>query len=517
MSLRPSPALCSALLGAAALTVLPSIAAAQRSRVASPLDGLDAYVAQAVRDWNVPGLAIAVVKDDSVVFARGYGVRTLGTGDSVTAHTLFANASTTKAFTAMAVALMVDSGVVRWDDPVVRWVPGFVLRDPYVTQEARVRDLLTHRVGFGDPGYLWYGTSADLVAIIRRLRYVTPESSFRSHFAYNNVSYATAGVIAGLAAGMSWDDLVRTRILQPLGMSETVTQAQGLAGRVDVATPHDLIADTLRAIGRFGVGLVDPIAPAGAMYSSVLDMTRWIRFLLDSGRVGGRRLVSEASFRELFRPQTIVEPDQFYPTARLTRPRFTAYGLGWFLEDYRGEFVAFHTGSIDGTVAIVGLIPDRRLGLVIFANRDHAELRHALMYRVFDAYLGGLRRDWSAEMRVMYDSLREAGLARRREAEAKRVAGTHPSLPLERYAGTYTDSLFGDVTLRFENGALVAEASPFLVADLEHWHYDVFALRFHNRWLPPALATFHIGADGAVSEVVIDGALRRRAPDAPQR
>ena len=457
-------------LSALGLVAVASSAATQGRAGRAPLRDLDVYVARAVQDWNVPGLAIAVVKDDSVVFMKGYGVRTLGTNDPVSSHTLFANASTTKAFTALAVALMVDEGKLRWDDRVDDRLPGFVLKVPYATQELTIRDLLTHRVGFGDPGFLWYGRTFDYPEMMRRLRYVTPESSLRSRFTHNNVAYATAGVIAGKAAGTSWDDLVKTRILGPLGMTETVTQARDLAGRADVASPHDYVDDTLRVIGRDVVDLVDPIAPAGSMYSSVGDMTRWLRFLLDSGRVGGAagtRLVSAASFAELFRPQVIIGPeDGFYPTARLTRPRFMAYGLGWFLEDYRGEFVAFHTGSIDGTVAIVGLIPDHRLAVVIFANRDHAELRHALMYRVFDAYLGGPRRDWSTDMRAMYDSLRAAGRAARRQAEQARVRDTKPSLALEQYAGPYSDSLYGDLTLRIENGALVAAVSPFLVADV---------------------------------------------------
>lgn len=488
----------SALLG---LLLLASPAAAQ-------LRDLDAYVARAVRDWNVPGLAIAVVKDDSVVFAKGYGVRTLGAADPVGTHTLFANASTTKAFTALAVALMVDEGKLRWDDHVADRLPGFQLKVPYASQELTVRDLLTHRVGFGDPGVLWYGRTFDFDEMVRRLRYVPPESGLRARFAYNNVTYATAGMIAGRAAGTTWDDLVKTRILTPLGMTETVTQARDLAGRADVASPHDYVADTLRPIGRDAVDLVDPIAPAGAMYSNVLDMARWLRFLLDSGRVAGKRLVTAASFAELFRPQTVIGPGEgFYPTARLTHPHFTAYGLGWFLEDYRGEFVAFHTGSIDGTVAIVGLIPDRRLGVVVFANRDHAELRHALMYRVFDAYLGGERRDWSAELRAMYDSLRAAGRNALHQAEAQRVAGTKPSLALERYAGTYTDSLYGDMTVAVEQGKLVARVSPFLIADVEHWHYDVFRLVWRNRWVQPTLASFHLGADGNVADVDLEGLI----------
>lgn len=481
----------------------------------SPWRAFDGYVARAVRDWNVPGLAIAVVQNDSVVFLKGYGVRTLGAPDPVTVHTRFANASTTKAFTALAVALLVDSGKLGWDDRVIDRLPGFVLQPPYATQELTLRDLLTHRVGFSDPGSLWYGREFDYPEMLRRLRFVPPESSLRSHFAYNNVTYATAGVIAGHAAGQSWDDLVTSRILVPLGMTETVTQAKGLAGIADVAAPHDYIDDTLRPLGPAGIGLVDALAPAGSMYSSVTDMAQWLRFLLDSGRVAGRRLVSARSFAELFRPQTIIGPnDGFYPTARLTKPHFTAYGFGWFLEDYRGEFVAFHTGSIDGTVAIVGLIPDRRVGVVVFANRDHAEVRHALMYRAFDVALGGgaPRRDWSADLRALYDSLRDAGRAAQREAQSHRILNTALSVPLERYAGTYRDSLFGDVVIRVDGARLVAVVSPFLTADLEHWHYDVFRLRWRNRWIQSSLAGFHIGPDGTVSAVDLDGLVLKRAP-----
>ncbi len=494
----------SAAAGTAGATPL----AAQAPR-ASDLRALDSYVARAVRDWQVPGLAIAVVHGDSVVFARGYGVRTLGTTDSVTAHTLFANASTTKAFTAVGVALMVDAGKLAWDDPVTRHLPAFTLRDPFVTREITLRDLLSHKVGFGDPDYLWYGVDDDYATILHRLRFVDPESSFRSRYAYNNVTYATAGVIAGTAYGRGWDALVRERILEPLGMRETVTEGHDLGAGADVASPHDLVHDTLRAIPDVG-RLVDPIAPAGAMYSSVLDMARWIRFLLNDGRVGDSALVKRETLAELFRPQTIIPTASFYPTARRTLPHFTAYGMGWFLQDYRGEFVAFHTGSIDGTVAIVGLLPERTLGVVVFANREHAELRHALMLRVFDLYLGGPRRDWSAELKAMYDSLDAQALARRAALEAGRVPGTHPSLALERYAGTYADSTRGTVTITLAGDHLVFARSPFLTADLAHWHFDTFALSWRNAWLGRTLVTFRLAADGTVEGLEWEGVELKR-------
>jgi CubicO group peptidase (beta-lactamase class C family) len=486
---------------------------AQDPGAGDPLAGFDAYVSQAVSDWGVPGLAVAVVKDGAVVFAEGYGVRRLGDDEPVDVHTLFANASTTKAFTSMAVAMMVDAGKLSWDDPVSKHVPGFVLYDPYPTREITIRDLLSHRVGFGDPWYLWWGIDLDFSEVIGRLRFVEPQSSFRSAYAYNNVSFATAGIIAGQADGTTWDELVIERILQPLGMEETVTQGLHVQGKDNVAAIHDVIDDTLREISGTGVGLVDPIAPAGSMYSSVMDMTRWLRFLLNEGSVGGQQLVSEEVFEELFRPQTLIPQRNFYPTARLTRPRFTAYGLGWFLQDYRGQFVAFHTGSIDGTVAIVGLLPDHELGVVVFANRDHTELRHALMLRVFDAYLGEPWRDWSSELKELYDGFAAEAAEQEEKFRNEQILDTEPTLPLAEYAGTYTDRLFGSVSVSYGDGALILERSPYLTADLEHWHYDTFLAVYRNRWVGEGTATFVIGSDGKVKALELMGATLIRVPE----
>jgi hypothetical protein len=212
------------------------------------------------------------------------------------------------------------------------------------------------------------------------------------------------------------------------------------------------------------------------------------------------------------KPQVLVDRDEFYPTARLTAPNFIAYGLAWFLEDYRGEKVAFHTGSIDGLVAIVGLIPARRLGIVVLASRDHAELRHALMYHAFDTYLGAPQRDWSSDMRAMYQRLDDSVKAAKKQVEAKRVRGTKPSLALARYAGTYSDSLYGSAVVRVERGHLMLVPSDFLAADLEHWNYDTFRARYRNRWLETSLVTFRLDADGSASTLDLgDGKVLTRA------
>ena len=500
--------LVAGVAGVAALVVLAPPLGAQSS-----LDGFDAYVARSVKDWNVPGLAIAVVKDDSVVFAKGYGVRKLGTHDSVDTHTLFANASTTKAFTSFVVELTADDGKLRLDEPVVTYMPALQLFDPVATRQITVADLLSHRTGLPESDFIWYDDTSSFGTIMRRQGYVPFNAPVRSHFEYQNITYALAGEIAAQRARTSWEKLVHDRILTPLGMRETFTGTPDESAHRDIAFAHDYVNDTVRVIPRY---MTDNIAPAGAMYSSVSDMAIWMRFLLDSARLGGKRVLSARGYADLFAPHILVDDKQFYPTAKLTHPRFQAYGQGWFLEDYRGEFVAFHTGSIDGMVAIVGLIPERRLGVVIFANRDHAELRHSLMYTVFDRYLGGSTHDWNREMLAMYTALREEGKKAERQIDSAHVLGTSPSLPLARYAGVYADSLYGTATVKLDGKRLVVSLGPLSVADLEHWHYDSFMAHWHDAYRGRQLITFRLADDGTVAGLAVgDDVLLRRVAIKP--
>ena len=486
------------------LTALLAAPAAAQQR--PPLTGLDPYIAKAMTDWRVPGLAIVVVKDDSVLFIKGYGVRELGKPEPVTVHTRFGNMSTTKAFTALLVAMLADSGRLSFDDPVQKYLPAVQFADPYVTREITVRDLLTHRVGFGDPDYLWSNSGWDFAAIVPRLRLVPPTSSFRSRFQYNNVTYALAGDVAAHAAGTSWQSLMHSRILGPLGMTESYADAAEMlaAGITDFTAPHGIVRDTVRVLPAPTAGL-DALAPAGAAFSTVTDMAKWLRFLLDSGRVAGRRLVGAQNFAQLFKPQQVLAKP-FYPTASLVHPHFQAYGLGWILQDYRGEFVAMHTGSIEGRSAIVGLLPDRRVGVAIFTNLDHSELRHALMYTVFDRFLGASTHDWSAEMRALYKGLADSTTAARRAQETKRVPNTHPTLPLDRYTGTYADSLFGTASVGLSDGRLTFQAGK-MVGQLEHWQYDVFRVTWRDPFWDTEYVAFAIDPDGTVGELrVVDGA-----------
>jgi CubicO group peptidase (beta-lactamase class C family) len=447
------------------LAVAP-LAAQGRPAAKPDLAAFDRYVAQGVKDWHANGLAIAVVSNDSLVFAKGYGKLDAHKPDLVNEHTRFAIGSTTKAMTSAAIAMLVDEGKIHFDDRVIDILPDFRLYDPYATRETTIRDLLTHRTGLPGTDLMWAREPFTMAEMIHRLRYVKPTTSFRSTLEYQNVTYAISGAIVEKVSGMSWDAFIRERIFKPLGMNESEPLVSGIIGKPNVASPHAPSGDTGIVVPYRST---DAIAPAGSVYSSVSDMSKWMRFILDSGRVGGKRLISAASFTELVTPQ-IRAPMALYPALTLARPHGFSYGLGWFIQDYQGEVVWMHTGSIDGMCAIIGLLPDRRTGVYVLENTDHIELRHALMYKVFDLFMGNPARDWSKELSAV------EGPAAPRVAGAPRPqpAAAPPSLALDRYAGTYVDSAYGAIDVRFANGALSAKFRDRDLGALDPVRSDTF-------------------------------------------
>ena len=488
-----------------ALAVAPARGAAQ----ARPLQGLDAYVTRSMADWKVPGLAIAVIRHDSVVLARGYGVRTLGRPDPVGPGTLFAIGSASKAFTGMAVAMQVDHGAVKWDDPAAKHLPGLQLYDPYVTRELTVRDLLTHRSGLAASDVIAYAEGMTRDSILQRVRYVKPTWSFRSHFGYQNLMYLAAGQLTARLAGTTWDEVIRQRIFTPLGMSSSNTSVTALDGRPDVASPHGEVDDTIRPIPYFNL---DVIAPAGSINSSVLDMAKWVRFQLAGGQVGGRPLVSAAVFAETHAPQTIVPLEGFWKLVA-QEAHLLNYGIGWYLHDYRGRKVVQHGGNIDGMTALVALLPEERTGLVVLTNLDGNDLTYALMYRVFDAYLGHPPKDWSTVFLQADRELRAQAKQEEKSREAQRVTGTAPALPVGKYAGTYADSFAGEATVRSEASGLVLQYGR-LVADLVHWQYETFQAVWRQRRLGKAYVTFTLDGAGKVDEMKVPGLVDfKRKPE----
>jgi CubicO group peptidase (beta-lactamase class C family) len=299
-------------------------------------------------------------------------------------------------------------------------------------------------------------------------------------------------------------------------MNETIATAATLGQQPNVAQPHFTVDRKLTVIENASVG---GVAPAGSVWSSVHDMAKWSAMLLAGGRTnpstapgaGGRTILSEKTIAEIFTPQTIVTDEAFYPTTRLTKPKWKTYGLGWFQQDYRGRAVDYHTGSIDGMVAIHGLLRDQNVGVYVLANRDHAELRHALMFEVFDRFIGGPRRDWSTELRALYDGLEKEADAERHKAEAKRVAGTKPSLSLAAYAGTYTDPLYGDLVVTLAGDRLEAQYGSAFAGPLQHWHFDTFQAKWNAAWRGTSLVAFGLDEDGKPGTVEAMGMKFTRA------
>lgn len=470
--------------------------------VSSPavLREFDAYVAEAMKQWEVPGLAIAVVRNDTVVMAKGYGVRTIGRPERVDERTMFAIGSASKAFTAAAVAMLVDEGKVRWEDPATKYLPALKLYDPYATREITVRDLLTHRSGLVRGDMIWYGTPYDRSEILRRVRYLEPTWSLRSTFGYQNIMYVAAGEVAASVAGGTWDDVVRERIFVPLGMTSSLTSIVPLKDLPNVAAPHSEIDDTVRAIAYRNI---DNVGAAGSINSHVVDMAQWLRLQLGNGSFEGVQLLSTATAAEAHTPQTIIRREGFWGLLH-PESHFLSYGLGWFLADYKGRKLVHHGGNIDGMSALVAMLPEENTGVVILTNMNGTALTYALMYRLFDGYLGAPPHDWSGQLRTAIAGFEQQGEAVEKKREEERVAGTRPSLSLSQYAGVYSDSMYGDARVQLENNRLVVRYGSAFTGDLEHWHYDTFRAQWRDRQLGRALVNFTLGTDGKARELQIE-------------
>lgn len=491
-------ALATRLTAALLLILLVALpAGAQEPRLPPQLD---TYIRQAMVDWDVPGLAIAVVKYDDVVWSEGFGLREIGRSEPVDAHTVFAIGSTTKAFTSALVGMLVDEGTVSWDDPITEHLPNFRLYDPWVTREVTIRDLLSHRTGLPTADGLWYLFDYDRDELVRRVRYLEPLTGFRSSFTYQNTMYVVVGQLLAAATGKSWDELVAERIFGPLGMTETSTSVTDLSSAENIATPHLRIDGKIRTLPWRNA---DDIGPAGGINSSVTDMAQWLRLQLAQGTYDGQRLISPAAVQEMHTPQTVVGlgADPILDLVYANSPMFD-YALGWFAYDYHGHKVIEHNGSIDGMFCIVSLMPEEKLGLVVLTNVNNTQLPHALRSRIYDSLLGLPERDWSSDILEALTSLQEQIAALASDSELEPVEGTSPSLPLTACAGTYANELYGEIQVSEDSGELVATLGPSPAREkLEHWHFDIFMMTFASPLMPDLPVTFVIDVTGRVSKL----------------
>nr|WP_228530675.1 MULTISPECIES: serine hydrolase [Myxococcaceae] len=466
---------------------------------------LDTTVRRTLETFEVPGMAIAVVKDGKVVLAKGYGVKKLGQKAPVTADSLFGIASNSKAFTAAALAMLVEEGKLNWDDRVIDHLPSFQMYDPYVTRELTVRDLLVHRSGLGlGAGDLLYFPASTFSEeeIVSRLRYIRPATSFRSRYAYDNILYLVAGKVIERVSGQRWEDFVRSRIFAPLGMTSSNLTIKELRASRDMASPHAKADGVLTAIPPMAF---DNNPPAAAINSSVNDLSRWMLLQLARGEVPGsggkKRLFSEKQSEEMWSPQTLLPITAASPSLAALKPNFSAYGLGWTLRDYRGKKIVAHTGGLPGYYSRVTLVPELNLGIVVLTNQEMRSGFEVPTYALLDAFLGAPATDWVAAFKAADAERNEKAEKKVAEKRSGRSTTSRPSLPLERYAGTYRDPWYGDVTLKQEGGKLVLRFShtPSLTGELEHWQYDTFVAHWKDRSLnADAYVSFSLEPDGSI-------------------
>ena len=495
-----------ASVAATILALLAPVAGAAQQGLA----GLDEDVRRIMSDWDVPGVAVAVIQGDEVTYAKGFGVREIGRTDAVDERTIFAVGSTSKAFTAAAMAMLVDEGKVSWDDPVVDHLPTFRLSDPYITRDLRVRDLMSHNSGLLRGDRLWYASGRSREEVLHQVRHQPVTFRLRSTFQYNNTTWIAAGEVIEAVSGMSWDDFVATRIFRPLGMTRSTTLI-GPLGRLDnVATPHvktpdgELLAAPYRDIDNAG--------PAGSINSSAMQMAQWVRLQLGGGEYEGERLISEEALAETHTGQMIIRKDGLWALV-FPDSDFLTYGLGWFLTDHRDLKMVSHGGNIDGMTALVTMIPERDHGIVILVNLNAANgFTVALNSHIIDLLEGWEGPSWSEKVKELWAPVEEAAAAQARATEESRAEDTSPTLEIAEYAGTYANDMYGEITVTEDGGVLSATFGAGFEGPLEHWHYDTFRSTWGNIPGEHEFLRFEIGTDGevAVLHAEIEGSIAFR-------
>ena len=485
---------------AAAVVAIVAAGAAFAQVAPDPLDGLDSYIEDTMKLWDVPGAAVAVVKDDKVVFAKGFGVRHVEDGGKVDADTLFAIGSNTKAFTATALGLLVQEGKIAWDDPVLKYLPDFQMHDPVVTRKITIRDLLCHRGGLrtfeGD--LTTFGSIYDRAEAIRRIRFLEPAYDFRAGFGYSNSMFLVAGEIIPRVTGASWDEFIEQRFFGPLGMSRSNTTLRELEAATNVATPHGFDNGKVVPIPHDSV---DNMAPAGSINSSANDMARWLLLQTGNGSYGGQQIVDPAVIAETRKPHNLLQVDD---RAKKLNPstHFSAYGLGWGLSDYEGRLVVSHGGGLNGMISHVAFLPEEHLGVAVMTNFDTHALHRSVVNHVVDAYLGVDDRECETSYAPLVEQVRGRQERERRAREEARVQGTRPSRPAEDYAGAYASTVYGDAEVSVEDGVLTIhpKAHPAISGRLEHWQFDTFLCTWSDRVWDQSLVYFDLDDQGEVSQ-----------------
>ena len=461
---------------------------------------LDAMIREGIQDWHIPGMTAIVVQEGEVVFSKVYGVKNIDSQKPVNRETLFNMGSTTKAVVCMALGKLVDQQKLKWDDKVRSHLPEFRLSDPYITEEARVQDLLTHNLGIAPADLLWVIDSVSTEQTVARFALSEKSYPLRGGFAYNNMMYAVAGEVIEAVSGMHWTKFVEEHIFRPLEMQRSVARVSDIFSSGNYVTPYQY--DTAEGLYPAPFNRSDQIGAAGMIWTCTADMEHYLQMLSQGGVYKGKRLLSPETFSYLFKPHAFVGGTNFYPTQELTKPDWMTYGLGWFQHNYRGHKLDFHTGSIAGLVAIAGIIHDTGTAVYVLANRDHAELRHAILYKAMDLWaFDDPERPWHREIFELYEKSRERQETALKKFNESQIPGTSSSLPLEAFTGKYSHPMLGEAMVNVSESGLEINFNEFVSFHTEHWHYNSFISDKDNKLQSRLLFTFEIGADGTVSKL----------------
>jgi CubicO group peptidase (beta-lactamase class C family) len=432
--------------------------------------------------WHAPGIAAVVVRNGEMIYLGAVGVRELGSDKAVTADTLFPIGSCTKAFTATALALLVDEGKADWDDPVRKHLPWFRLHDPFADRDVRLRDLLCHRIGLARHDLLWYRAPWDVEESVRRMAFLERSTSFRSTFEYNNLAYLAAGLAISSIAKQPWHEFAHERLFEPLKMNRTVFTTGDARKAPDHASAHGHDARGKIAV----IPWYDDdkqIRASGSIKASARDLSNWLRFQLDGGKFEGKSLLSADVLEETHTGQKTVEK---MSAARAAGAIQVNYGLGWYISEYRGCGILEHSGAVDGFRARIVLVAKKKLGLVLLTNLEDMEIVNAAGNNLLDRLLSLEKRDWNDFFKKEHAKA-EAAREERLKKRPNRVRVTKPSRELDAYVGTYSESAYGTVTITRDGDSLVLKWSSFQLP-LKHFHYDTFVTPPKDRRLPAAVA-----------------------------
>ena len=481
---------------------------------AAPPAGFEQRVEQLRKDFGVPGVTIAIVEDGKVTLAHGWGVRDITTRQPVDADTIFFTGSTGKAFTNAALATLVDSGKIKWDDKVIDHMPDFRMWDPWVTREMTIRDLLVHRSGLGlGQGDLLFLPNSTLSRkeTVRRIRYLKPATSFRSGYAYDNILYMAAGQLIEEVSGETWEKYIHDHVFAPLGMNHSTDTDPEFQANPNHARPHSRSGGAIHGLGTQtpldeNTTIAQNAAPAGGLAISANDMSRWLLTQLGHGKIAGsdKRLFSDEQSEQMWTGAVITPIRHFPPEFAATEPNFNLYALGWDISDYRGAKVIGHDGAVLGSQATIALLPQKDVGIFIAANSEDGEIILGLRDELLDHYLGAPQSRWPEKFHsYKINKLNQA--AKQVQTAAAKPAQVGPSLPLDHYAGDYTDPWYGTIKVRQAGNGLRVDFphSTGMEGPLTHYQYDTFTTNPALDWVEPAYVTFSIGADGKVDRVTM--------------